>query len=301
MTLPATNPAITLEELQRTMAAAVMMPLQPGETMSPRAADGRPMSEVAASFIAPNSRLTAFERLEIYNRQYWFRVLGALAEDFPAIEALLGARRFEALATAYLAAHPSRSFSLRNLGANLPGWLELNPQFAGRRHAVALDVARVEWAFIEAFDNAEYEPLTLNQIAALDADSPLAIQPHVRLLALGCAADELSIALHQRDKAQASEAGVRHAAAKSLPSSLRRLRRRSIWVAAHRVDLSVYYRRLAPEEYRTLAAIRAGQPLSAALEAGFAGSRVAASRRPSAIRNWFAAWAELGWLCTPEF
>lgn len=300
MTQPAANPAMNLEDLQRTMAAAVMMPLQPGEAMNPRAADGRPMSDVAASFIAPNSRLTAFERLEIYNRQYWFRVLGTLAEDFPALVALLGARRFEALATAYLAAHPSRSFSLRNLGSSLPAWLEQNPEFAGRRHAVALDVARVEWAFIEAFDNAEVQPLTLNQIAALDADSPLALQPHVRLLALGCAADELSIALHQREKSQASEAGVRHAAAQSLPSSLQRLRRRSIWVAAHRVDLSVYYRRLAPEEYRTLAAIRASQPLGVALEAGFQGSRMAQSRRASAIRNWFAAWAELGWLCAPE-
>ena len=300
MTLPATNPAMSLEDLQRTMAAAVMMPLQPGETMSPCADDGRQMSDVAATFIAPNSRLTAFERLEIYNRQYWFRVLGALAEDFPALQALLGARRFDALATAYLVAHPSRSFSLRNLGVNLAEWLEQNPQFAGRRHAVALDVARVEWAFIEAFDNAESQPLTLDQIAALDAGSPLALQPHVRLLALGCAADELAIALHQREKAQASEAGVRHVASESLPSPQRRLRRRAIWVAAHRVDLCVYYRRLAPEEYRTLAAIRAGQPLGAALEAGFAGSRMALTRRAPAIGNWFAAWAELGWLCAPQ-
>ncbi len=44
------------------------------------------------SFIAPNSRLTSFERLEIYNRQYWFRVLGALAEDFPALRSVIGAR-----------------------------------------------------------------------------------------------------------------------------------------------------------------------------------------------------------------
>ncbi len=28
-------------------------------------------------FIKPNDRLTSFERLEIYNRHYWFRVLSA--------------------------------------------------------------------------------------------------------------------------------------------------------------------------------------------------------------------------------
>ncbi len=83
---PGTNgPAMDLAALQREMAAAVMQPLTPDETMRATTPDGRPMAEVAETFIAPNSRLTAFERLEIYNRQYWFRVLGALAEDFPAV------------------------------------------------------------------------------------------------------------------------------------------------------------------------------------------------------------------------
>lgn len=300
MTRLAANPAMSLEDLQRAMAAAVMTPLTPDECMSPRAADGRSMNELASSFIAPNSRLTAFERLEIYNRQYWFRVLGAIAEDFPALRALLGARRFDVLATAYLAANPSRSFSLRNLGANLPEWLEQNPSFAGRRHAVAVDVARVEWAFVEAFDGAESHPLTLSQIAALDANSLLTLQPHVRLLALGCAADELAIALHQREKAQTSEAGVRHTSDESTLTALPRVHRRSTWVAAHRVGLCVYFRRLEPEEYRTLAAIRAGQPLGVALEVGFAGSRRALARRAPAIQQWFAAWAEFGWLCAPQ-
>ncbi len=58
-----------LEELQREMAAAVMMPLTADDAMRAEAVDGRAMTDVAASFIAPNSRLNAFERLEIYNRQ----------------------------------------------------------------------------------------------------------------------------------------------------------------------------------------------------------------------------------------
>ena len=73
---------MSLAELQREMAAAVMMPLTADEDMRAKAADGRPMSQVAASFIAPNSRLTPFERLEIYNRQYWFRVLGCAGGGF---------------------------------------------------------------------------------------------------------------------------------------------------------------------------------------------------------------------------
>ena len=142
------------------------------------------MTEVAASFIAPNSRLSAFERLEIYNRQYWYRVLGALAEDFPALRALIGERRFEALSIAYLTEHPSRSFTLRNLGSKLPEWLSAHPEHAGRRHRLAVDLVRIEWACVEAFDAPERDPLTQRQIAALQGESKLALQPCLQLVAL---------------------------------------------------------------------------------------------------------------------
>ena len=125
---------MNLEELQRTMAAAVMLPLTADEQMRETAGDGREMAAVAESFIAPNSRLSAFERLEIYNRQYWYRVRGALGEDFPALRGVVGARAFEALSIAHLSAHPSRSFTMRNLGSKLTDWLGEHPDFAGRRH-----------------------------------------------------------------------------------------------------------------------------------------------------------------------
>ena len=292
-----TRESMSLTELQREMAAAVMMPLTSDEAMQETGADGRAMTDVAATFIAPNSRLSAFERLEIYNRQYWFRVLHALAEDFPALRAVVGTSRFEALSVAYLTAHPSRSFSLRNLGSKLVDWLTANPEWTGRRHALAIDVARVEWAFVEAFDNAERRPLTLDQIAALDGSSTFALQPHVQLLALAYPADDITLALHQREKRQTSEAGVRHE--EEAPAHLPRLRRRPTWVVAHRVDFNVYYRRLEREEYLTLVAIRNGRTLAEALDAGFAGSRIAEGRRPRYVREWFGNWAELGWICAP--
>jgi Putative DNA-binding domain len=289
-----------LAELQREMAAAVMQPLTPDEQMHAQAADGRSMTAVAESFIAPNSKLSAFERLEIYNRQYWFRVLGALAEDFPGLRAVVGARAFEALSVAYLTAHPSRSFSLRNLGSKLADWLAANPEFAGRRHRLAVDVARIEWAFVEAFDRAEHAPLTLEQVATLDSNSRLALQPHLQLIALSYPADDLVLGLHKRDKRQTSEAGVRHEDDGEEPARLPRLRRRPTWLAAHRVDFSVYYLRLKREEFLTLEAIRQGLPLADALDTGFIGSRIPVPRRAPLVQQWFATWAELGWLCAPD-
>jgi hypothetical protein len=291
---------MNLADLQREMAAVVMTPLTPDEEMRQTAPDGRAMADVAASFIAPNSRLTAFERLEIYNRQYWLRVLSALAEDFPALRAVVGGKRFEDLSIAYLTVHPNRSFSLRNLGSRLVEWLIANPRWTGRRHPLAVDLARIEWAFVEAFDNGERTPLTLDQIATLDAGSRLALQPHVQLMALTYPADDIALALHSKEKRQTSEAGLTQEDIPDQPARLPRLRRRPTWVAAHRVDLNVYYRRMEREEFQTLTAIRAGQALVEALDAGFSDSNIPASQRPQRVQNWFATWAELGWICAPD-
>lgn len=298
--------AMSLADLQREMAAAIMMPLTPDEEMRTSAPDGRPMSEVAERFIAPNSRLTAFERLEIYNRQYWFRLLTALAEDFPALRAVVGASAFEGLATDYLTTHPSRSFSLRNLGSNLPEWLAGHPQYAGRRQRLAIDVVKIEWAFIEAFDNAQNPPLTLDQIATLDGGSRLGLQPHLRLLALDYAADDLVLALHKEQTRSTSEAGVKHEDDPELdhdparPAPLPGLRRRLTWVAGHRQDNAVYFCRMEREEFLTLTALGAGKSLGEALEEGFCDSARPAARRPKLVQAWFSRWALLGWICAPE-
>ena len=82
------------------------------------------MKSVASGFIKPNDRLTSFERLEIYNRQYWFRLRDCFNDDYTGLRAILGDRRFERMAVAYLERHPSECFTLRNLGskfAEIPG------------------------------------------------------------------------------------------------------------------------------------------------------------------------------------
>jgi len=216
------------------------------------------------------------------------------------LRAVVGSQAFSLLSIDYLTAHPSRSFSLRNLGSNLAEWLATHPGHAGRRQRLALDVVRIEWAFVEAFDNAERTPLALDQIATLDGGSTLGLQPHLRLLALDYAADDLVLALHKQQKRGATEAGVKHDDGPEPPVKLPRLRRRATWLAAHRLDNAVYYRRLEREEFLTLGAIREGLPLGDALEAGFRDSSKPDARRPALVRTWFSHWAELGWICAPE-
>ncbi len=94
-------------------------PLISGDRIARTTADGAPMAQEAAAFIKANDRLTSLERLEIYSRSYWFRLLDSLRDDFPALAAVLGPPAFERLARAYLADCPSQSFTLRDLGSRM--------------------------------------------------------------------------------------------------------------------------------------------------------------------------------------
>ncbi len=294
------NAAMPLAELQRQLAAVIMTPLTADDGMRESTPEGRSTRAISERVIAPNSRLDAFERLELYNQQYWYRVLDSLAEDFSSLRTLLGSRSYHQLAVAYLSAHPSRSFTLRNLGSKLPQWLASHAEFTGRRHKLAVDVANIEWAFIEAFDNAELKPLAVAEALHLTAESRVRLQPHLRLVALKYPADELVLDAQHRERAQPTEAGRNDAREELKPLKLAAMRSKSTWLAVHRVDFSVYFKRIEKEEHAILSAIESGATLGAAISQGFKGTRIPASNRAAKLRAWFENWAELGWLCAPE-
>jgi hypothetical protein len=289
---------MTLLELQRKMAAAVMQPLAANYSMRETTDDGRSMHVEAAGFIKPNDRLTSFERLEIYNRQYWFRLMSSLSEDFPGLSAVIGEEKFEALTIAYVVDHPSTSFTLRDLGSHLEQWLRAHPAFLGRRHRLALDVVRIEWAHIESLDGAEKTPLTMNEMATLNETSRFSLQPHLRLLDLNYPADNLLVKIHsgQSDSGVASNAVAQPEAATG-KTLLPTVRPKQIHLAVHRFDESVYYKRIDHEAYLLLRSIEDDRTLGDAIEAAFANSRIPETKRPTYIQAWFTNWAELGWLC----
>ena len=148
-----------LRRLQRLMTHALVRPLTAANGMQSRWLDGRPMEEVAAGFIKANDRLSAFERLQLYNRMYWFRLIDCVYDDCPGLRALLGEKKFDALARAFLARYPSRSFSLRNLCGRLEKFIGEEPRWTAPRTALARQMARFEWAQTVAFDGEARPPL----------------------------------------------------------------------------------------------------------------------------------------------
>jgi hypothetical protein len=291
-----------LMQLQRRMARAVMQPLTSSERMQRRAPDGGPMKRYASRFIKPNDRLTSFERLEIYNRQYWFRVLSALGEDFPGLRAVLGERRFDAMARAYLIANPSRSFTLRNLGSRMEAWLRQNPNGAGVNQKLALDIARLEWADIEAFDGKAEPPLRPEDLSgAAGARMKLTLQPYVRLLSFRYPVDDLLLEVRKEDDDTdfASNAFTERRKRKRV-RAVAKLKPARIFLAVHRIDYSVYFRRIEPEEFSILIALRQGKTLAAAVKSAFRKSKIAPEERPLKVQAWFQTWSTLGWFSRPE-
>src|ERR1700739_2798826 len=126
------------------MFHAVRQPLTPSEGMRERALDGTSLRETANEIIRPNDRLTSFQRLEIYNRQYWFRIISSMCDDFEGLRSLLGDKQFHKLMIAYLSEHPSTSFTLRNLGLKLESWLSAHLDYVAGVETLALDFVRLE-------------------------------------------------------------------------------------------------------------------------------------------------------------
>lgn len=286
-----------LLELEREMASAVMAPLTGRYLMRKRTKSGESVAALAEQFIKPNSRLSAFERLEIYNRQYWFRILSAFAEDFPALEAMIGKRRFQSLAKAYLTENPSRSFTLRNLGSKLESWLRANPGYAGEQLGAAIDLVRLEWAYVEAFDGSEMPVITPADAAQIGLDSVLTLQPHLRLLRLGFALDDFIIAVHNGQVSLSVASNAFTAVGGGRKRRHVVFSPEEIYLAVHRYDHLVYYKRLEKEAFQLLQSLSQGHPLGMALETAFAGSALSEAERAPRIQQWFSNWAELGWFC----
>jgi hypothetical protein len=283
---------MTLLEVQRRMANAIFQPL----TRSDRMAGG-----ADAEFIKPNNRLTSLERLEIYGRSYWFRIIDSLYDDFPGLRAVLGERAFRRLSRAYLADCPSHSFTLRNLGSRLEDWLRRNPQYAGNRHTLALEMVRLEWADIEAFDGAADKVLGPEDLLELDADFRASLQPYVRLLALQYPVDDLRIQVSRasEDRGAASNTALKQKH-RTMTERVARSNPDPIFLAVHRLDYTVYYRRLATEEYLLLLAVQDGLCIGEAIDLAFKNSSASMEEQQSMLITWFSAWAQLGWLCPSQ-
>jgi hypothetical protein len=288
---------MNLDQIQRQMLHAVQQPLTPDEEMRRRDLVGRSMEEIAEGIIKPNDRLTSFERLEIYNRQYWFRLLSSMAEDFAGLRAVVGERKFEKLVIAYLIDCPSKSFTLRDLGARLENWLMHHLEFVPKVEHLAVDMVRLEWAEIEAFDREEKPRMTAHDIANLGDDPRLQFQPYLQFLALAHPVNDLLLDIRSHSEevdivSNAVAEKVKH----SRVGKIKLPKPKKVYLAVHRLDFDVYFKELEPEAFAILSALQKGETLSEAVAAADWGDRPL-DEISAQVQEWFSDWASFGWFC----
>jgi len=291
---------MNLEQIQRAFFELTRQPLTASEGMRSRLPDGRSTRKIADALIKPNDRLTSAERLCIYNQQYWFRLLSCLADDFPGLRAIIGQRKYDKLAVAYLNDCPSESFTLRNLGRRLEPWLRQHPEFAAGAERIVLDMVRLEWAEIEAFDCAQLPIFESKDFRCISGDTAFDLQPHLQLLDLNYPVDNLLLKI-RRDM---PETDIVSNAVLEFPraSKLRRVtlpKPRKVYLVVYRLQLSVYFKRLRRDAFALVRALSRGRSLADAIEVSLAESRRANDFKTE-LRQWFQNWAALGWFAQPN-
>jgi len=122
----------------------------------------------------------------VYRVAYRARLRAALRDNFEVLPLVMGDDAFEALANAYIAAHPSRHYSLRWYGDRLCDFMATHDALVD--HPALLDLARMETALRHAFDAEPASLLTAEALSAVPApewaDLQFRLHPSVRLLDL---------------------------------------------------------------------------------------------------------------------
>lgn len=286
-----------LDVLQAWMQAVITHP----ESVAEGAAgdDARRQIDVGAAgveaVVCRSRQLTGDERLAIYRNAYFARLIECLRGIFPLVAKTVGSEAFDELAVDYLARYPSQSYTLDRLADNFGQYLE---QTRPDRDAEGrptedwpdflIELARLEWAIDDVFDGPGSEgqpPLDANQLQerlqALGGQwsaVSLTVDPSLRLLSFRFPVNDYYTELRWSDDEDPPP----------LPGPA------PSWLALTRRDFVVRRHALTRPQYELLAALVAGQTISAAIESAVANGHVSVESLAAELREWFCDWTAAG-------
>lgn len=246
------------------------------------------MRVAAARHFSGNDRLSPAEQVDIYRQQFWLRHTSTLIEDFPGLSGLLGQKAWENFVEGYLTKRGYDVFALKNLGQGLAEHLgSLSEDFFsefGVDRELLSEMAKLEWAYLRAFDLGDDAPLSAEKLAQIPPDAwagaRFLLSPTVSLFRF-----QYPVADLRRRIKITPDAGLGRAAEKAPHNLIVYRRERTLWD-----------KRVSSAAFLLLEEFSKGTALVPACEAVI-------HREPSAERileeqltEWFTLWGRLGWI-----
>lgn len=166
-----------LKDLQTWFGGIIAQPLNPNGGIAALTPAKKQILEDAKSHILKSPTLEPFQRIEIYNQQYWWRLLKTLHDFFPFLVRLYGYYDFnKMIGIPYLLAHRPVHWSLNGIGTKLPEWIQRN--YKKKDKQLAVDAAKLDCAFLAIFFRNKYPPMGPEDA---QLEKTLYLQPHVEL------------------------------------------------------------------------------------------------------------------------
>lgn len=260
------NLPLALRDVQRLLFEAVV---------ADQVEDLGPESHLPA-LVAENG-LSALRRVAVYRDGYRARLVECLADDYPAVQQLLGEHAFRGLCHDYIR-DVTPGISLNDYGAR---FAEYCFHRASRHAPFASELGQLEWALVRAVHASDARKLEPDQLAELTLDdwetASLVPSPTLTLLATVYPVNAYLQAF-------------RDGRAPEPPSPA------ASWVVVCRSGMDVWRIDLPPHLGKLFARLVAGQPLAETLaSAGSVSPADEPARDPvAAIREAFAQWMRAG-------
>ncbi len=142
-----------------------------------------PERRIPAGLVGPGGRSDS-KRFNVYRNNVVAGLTAALKDAFPAVARIVGDEFFAAMARVYAVAEPPKGPVMLRYGEGFPAFIR---GFAPVRSIPYLsDIARIEWAWVEAYHAPDARPLDPAELAAIDPpDLPnmyLALHPSLHLI-----------------------------------------------------------------------------------------------------------------------
>lgn len=269
-------PELALGGLQRWLQTVIEAPGPVTRALASREAARLVRPRRTRDVVLPSSRLSSVERVGVYQAMYLPRMMEALESDYPGLAHFLGHAAWQRLVRSYVTAHPSRSYTLNELGRRLPEFVR---QARVPRPAFCHDLARLEWAVSAVFDAPETRTLTETDFAAV------APRDWERVRLVPTAALRLVALDHDAHAWLDSLRDERHRHP--------RIRRRRCRVVVYRRNYAVFRREQSEAAFALLGDLVEGQSVGRAIARALGRGRARLDGADTAFRL-FRDWAAMG-------